>query len=262
MVSKAGQPALRKLWQFVGKECQAVSDLLFPPACLYCDGQLTDPATSILLCESCRKELTPTSGPRCQVCGGTVSEFGGEGGEEGCGHCRDFRLHFDTVVPLGSYKGQLRSAVLRMKRSQDEPLAAAMAELLWSQTSARLMDWNPDVVVPVPMFWFRRWVRGTNSPEIVSALLADKLQKPVSLKGLIRNRNTKPQGTLPPGHRFQNVRDAIALSQNFSWNDARVLLVDDILTTGATCSEAARVLKKAGAAAVAVTVVARAHGPD
>lgn len=262
MISKAGQPIFHKLWHFMRQESQAVSNLLFPPACLFCDGELPESVGSNMLCESCRKEMTPASGPRCDLCGGTVSEFGGEGDDSGCGHCRDFRLHFDTVLPLGSYKGQLRSAVLRMKRSQDEPLAAAMAELLWSQIGPRLANWRPDVVVPVPMFWLRRWVRGTNSPEIVSASLAKKLQSPVSLKGLIRKRNTKPQGTLPPGHRFQNVRDAIGLSPSFAWNDARVLLVDDILTTGATCSEAARVLKKAGAAAVAVTVVARAHGPD
>jgi ComF family protein len=229
---------------------------------LYCDGNLPDPAPEILFCEPCRKELTPASGSRCEQCGGTISEFGADPASDGCIHCRDFRLHFDTVIPLGSYKGQLRSAVLRMKRSQDEPLAAAMGELVWSQIGPRLAHWRPDVVVPIPMFWFRRWLRGTNSPELVSTLLASKLQVQLSLKGLIRKRNTRPQGTLPPGHRFQNVRDAIGLSPDFAWNEARVLLVDDILTTGATCSEAARVLKKAGAAAVAVAVVARAHGPD
>jgi ComF family protein len=262
VILRAGKPILRKLWDFVGHESRAVSNLLFPPACLYCDGDIAAPTTSMMLCEPCLKELTPQSGSRCNLCGGTVSEFGAGQDDKGCGHCRDTRLHFDTVMPLGSYQGELRSAVLRMKRSQDEPLAAAMAELLWSQVGIRLAGWRPDVVVPIPMFWFRRWVRGTNSPEIVSALLAKKLRVPVSLKGLNRKRNTKPQGTLPPGHRFQNVRDAIGLNPSFAWNDARVLLIDDILTTGATCSEAARVLKKAGAAAVAVAVVARAHGPD
>jgi predicted amidophosphoribosyltransferase len=111
------------------------------------------------------------------------------------------------------------------------------------------------------MFWTRRLRRGTNSPEALAQTLGRQLGVPV--RGLLRRRrNTLPQAPLPPRERFRNVRGAFALRKSGALDGIRILVVDDILTTGATCSEAAGVLKAAGAAWVGVVVVARAHGPD
>jgi ComF family protein len=111
------------------------------------------------------------------------------------------------------------------------------------------------------MHWAKRLFRGVNSTELMADCLGRKLGVPV-VRSVVRSRYTGPQKDLLPRERFRNVRGAFRLrrSDRQRWQDSRLLLVDDILTTGATCSEVARLLKQAGAAAVAVVVVARADG--
>jgi predicted amidophosphoribosyltransferase len=107
----------------------------------------------------------------------------------------------------------------------------------------------------------RRLFRGTNSPEILAWRIAGQLGARVAPGMLFRSRNTLPQADLPPGKRFQNVRGAFGLRAGYDLRDRKVVLVDDVLTTGATCSEIAGVLKRAGAATVVAAVLARAEGP-
>jgi len=149
-----------------------------------------------------------------------------------------------------------------MKRRRSEPLSAAMGRLLAVRRARPLKDLDADLILPVPMYWARKLARGTNSPEVVARCLAQQMRIPVSCRTLRRYRNTLPQKDLPVGQRFRNVRGAFAVRRSYDLQGARVLLVDDILTTGATCSEAAGVLIKAGAAMVAAVVIARAQGPN
>ncbi len=232
-------------------------DLLFPPRCACCDADLPSGRDGLLLCVDCRLVLAPDSWPCCRRCGAGPTE--GES-PDGCPRCRDARLRFDAVVTLGAYGDELRSVVLRMKRPSGESLAAAMGRLLASRRGRQLADLRPDVIVPVPMYWIRRLGRGTNSPEIVADRVGRSLRVRVSRRCLSRRRNTLPQASLSPRERFRNVRGAFRVRAGYDLRGLGVLLVDDILTTGATCSEAARMLKRAGAARVAAAVVARAQG--
>jgi ComF family protein len=149
-----------------------------------------------------------------------------------------------------------------MKHRQGETLAAALAELLVRRRQADLEAFRPDLVAPVPMHWWRRLGRGFNSPDVLAQVLARALRVPWAAELLVRRRNTIPQMRLAPKMRFQNLRGALRLRADGAIAGRRVLLVDDILTTGATCSEAARVLKQADAAWVGVAVLARAEGMD
>ncbi len=149
-----------------------------------------------------------------------------------------------------------------MKHRQGETLAAALAELLVRRRRADLEAFRPDLVAPVPMHWWRRLGRGFNSPDVLAQGLARALGVPLGRGLLIRRRNTVPQMRLAPKMRFQNLRGALRLRADNAIAGRRVLLIDDILTTGATCSEAARILKQAGAAWVGVAVLARAEGTD
>jgi ComF family protein len=177
-----------------------------------------------------------------------------------CPRCKKLALRFDTVVPLGSYHAGLRDIILRMKRPTHNALSVAMGRLLADRRRERLVELESDIVVPVPMFWARRFKRGTNNTEVLADCLARSLGIPARRRVLIRHRHTLPQADLSPTRRFENVRGAFRVRRPDVVKDARVLLVDDVLTTGATCSEAAKVLKQAGAAWVAVAVVARAQG--
>jgi ComF family protein len=166
----------------------------------------------------------------------------------------------DAVLSLGMYEGALRRAVLRMKRPWGETLAMAISHSLFDAVGEQLVKLASDVVAPIPMHWTRRLFRGTNGPEIVAEVLGSRLGVPVARRLLVRRRKTRRQFNLPPSERFGNVRRAFRVAAGYHLKAVHVLLVDDILTTGATCSEAARTLLAAGAASVAVVVVARAEG--
>ena len=232
-------------------------NLVFPPRCVQCDADLAPEDDDLLLCPGCRERLGPREWPCCRRCGAAASED--LPAQERCTLCEKSRLHFDTVLPLGAYRDDLRSVILRMKRRQGEPLSKAMGQLYTARRGSQLASLRADMVVPIPMHWLRRLVRGTNNPEILAECLGRHLGVPVATGALVRCRNTIRQPKLPPHKRFENVRGAFRLAPGYDFHDARVLLVDDVLTTGATCSEAARVLKQAGASAVAVAVLARAE---
>jgi ComF family protein len=184
-----------------------------------------------------------------------------DAGKPDCAHCRGSRFHFRGVTGLGVYTGPLRGAVLRMKHPHGELLALALGQLL----AARLETTSEaefDLIVPMPMHWLRRIARGVNCPELLAEPISRRLGVAADT-GLLRfRRKAKQQSTLAPTLRRRNLRRALAVSPGYALAGAKILLVDDILTTGATASEAARVLKTAGAESVHVAVAARGIGFD
>ena len=162
---------------------------------------------------------------------------------------------------MGEYDDLLRAAVLRAKRPAGQVLARALARLAIERHGDALRAWAPDLVVPAPMHWLRRAWRGANSPETVAELAAGAVAAADARSGLRRQRFTQPQAKLPERERRANVRGAFRVTRSCNFQDARVLLVDDILTTGATLGEMGRVVRAAGAAAVAALVIARASQP-
>lgn len=231
----------------------ALLDLVYPPACVVCGADALGD-----LCAACREQLLPRQEPRCLRCAGRLGEQ--PLSPEGCISCRHVRFFFDAVFTLGQDEGALRAAIRRIKRAGHEPLALVLGDLLFERAGEALAAWKPDVVAPVPMHWLRRLVRGVNGPELVAERLAQRLEVWYEARLVRRPVYTRPQGSLPPGQRLSNVRRAMALGRGYDVGGARVLLVDDILTTGATASVAAHLLKRAGAAAVGVAVLARAQG--
>lgn len=238
---------------------RAALDLFFPPRCAFCDEETDTPADGILLCAECRGRMVHGSGEPCPRCGARTTEC--RRSALGCPSCTSILNPVDGVVPLGPYEDSLREAVLRMKRRSSESLSMAVGRLYAQCRGEALARAKCDLIVPVPMHWLRRLVRGTNSPETVAQGLAAALDRPVAPRMVVRCRNTLPQSELLPGERQKNVRGAFRVRAGYPLMEKRVLLVDDILTTGATCSEIAKVLKRAGASAVTVAVLARAEGP-
>lgn len=232
-------------------------DLVFPPRCASCWAPLAHGAQP-LLCRRCAAAFTADAVDRCPLC---AADLGPETAGEFCVHCYGRKLRFDAAVALGGYRAELRDAVLRTKRPRDEPLAPALAELVWRRHAAQLQAWNIDAVVAVPMHWRRRLARGVNGPDVLAEVVARRLSLPQPRKLLRRRRATREQFHLEHDDRLRNVRGAFVARRPKFWSGRRILVVDDILTSGATCSEAARMLKRAGAAWVAVAVVARAQNP-
>lgn len=249
-------------------------DLLFPPRCLLCEVEERSAGGVVPWCDACEAGLLEGVGSYCPRCGapgvGAIpipaafeSSPAAEGPDAGCVECRGRRFRFDRVVRLGTYEGLLRDAVLRMKHPRDEPLTDAVAELFWQKRGAELSTLGIDCVVPVPFHWWRRLRRGTSSPQLVASRLARRLRVPMDDRSLVRLRDTEPQGGLAAVNRRKNVRGAFAVRGRVDeFHGRRVMVVDDVLTSGATADEVARVLKRAGATWVGMAAVARTPAPQ
>lgn len=243
--------AISRIWR-------AGLDLWFPPQCLACGCPLDGDASGLSICATCEHHLAPMPVARCPRCAAAAPYAAHP--TPGCAHCRGAPLRFEAAFALADYDGPLRAAVLHMKRWRNTSLAMVLGHLMARQLKSGVAAWRPDVIVPVPMHWRRLWHRGINSPAVLAECLGRGLGVTVAAHSLVRRKATRPQGALRPRERWANVRRAFRLRQPEDFRGARVLLIDDILTTGATCNQAARVLLRARAAAVAVAVAARAGG--
>ena len=248
---------VRQMWALAQRVSRSALDVCFPPRCVACDAELEGHDAG-MLCDTCRAAVLPPGKPGCRRCGAfAAAESGGK-----CLCCRDFSLAFDTVVPLGLYAGTLREHVLAMKHPSATPLATAMGGLLTAVRAADLSACRPDVVVPVPMYWSRRFARATNCPEAVASALGRQLALPVHADWIYRQRSTPTQNNLGPRARFRNVRGAFSTRKQLSLNGLRALVVDDVLTTGATASEVAKTLKAARRGLCGRCGRRAAQGPD
>lgn len=241
-------------WRILNRLKQVGTDLLLPPRCARCDVDLSE-FDRVALCAACQADLS-SDDAFCPRCGQFGLGHGGHG--TSCARCREAKLRFDSVIPLGPYRGTLRETILAMKRPSGECLSTGIAQLLLVRREHLLRGFDADCIVPTPMYWGRRVWRGVNSAQVLSEELSRHLRVPVLEGGLIRNRNTLPQKDLGHAERFRNVRGAFSLRRGYGLGGARVIVVDDIMTTGATCNEVAKVLKKGGVNAVCAVVVGRA----
>lgn len=174
--------------------------------------------------------------------------------EEGrCSLCRLGVNGFDAAYSYGAYEDRLRELVHLFKYRGIFTLARPLAELTMQ---AYPRDERFDAVVPMPMHWLRRWRRGFNQADLLSRAIGRRLNLPV-VRAVRRRRSTPPQAGLSNSQRRQNVSGAFQPARGKRLDGKRVLLIDDVLTTGATASSCARTLKRAGAQYVAVLALAR-----
>lgn len=226
--------------------------LVYPAVCGVC-GRLL-PAGLDDFCPACAEALATDPHASCPRCAGTVGPFAQT--ESGCPACRARKFYFDRALRLGPYEGPLREVVLRLKHVSGESLAEFVGGLWARSRRADLVSLAADVVVPVPLHWWRRLGRGYNQSEALAASLARGLGLACRPRWLRRVRPTPRQTRQTPAGRWQNVRGAFACPCPWRVRGRTILLVDDVLTTGGTCSEAARALRAAGAERVYAAVLA------
>ncbi len=233
-----------------------VLNLVYPGSCAVC-GAFASPERPNL-CDACRTALTSDVAAVCPRCAGTVGPHVHLA--DGCTHCRGDVFQFERVLRFGYYDGLLRDVILRMKHAHGEMLAEVVGELWAEHLRLALEAVGADVVIPVPLHWWRRLKRGYNQSTALARVLAANLGIPCKARWLRRVRYTPRQTDLSHTDRRANVQRAFGTSGWAGLKGKTVLLVDDVLTTGTTASEAARALREAGASRVVVAVLARSHG--
>lgn len=232
---------------------KAALDFIFPPLCHICRSFIPD-AGELHICADCREHLPLVKSPLCTLCG---IPFIGAGGNHICGECQLHPPHFVSARAHLLYEGSARDLIHLFKYSHRTHLRRPLALLALEGLTEFVTSRNPDVIIPVPLHRSRLRSRGFNQAVLLGGLFSNRLSIPMLADGLIRTRPTEPQIELSAEDRKNNVKGAFAAKRVDSISGKRILLLDDVMTTGSTVNECARVLKKAGAASVVVTTVAR-----
>ena len=231
---------------------RAVLDLVLPPRCLSCGIPVTEPGT---LCGSCWTALTFISAPNCAACG--VPFVFEVPDETLCGQCQRRRPRYDRARAVLRYDSASRDLVIAFKHGDRTDSAPTFAAWL-HRAAGDLLDGGP-VLVPVPLHPARLRARRYNQSALMTAGLARISGLDWSADGLVRTRRTRSQGRLGRDERRRNVGGAFALTERGRDTVAgrAVVLIDDVLTTGATVEACARPLLAGGAASVVVLTLAR-----
>ena len=191
----------------------------------------------------------------CGKCGARLSQSSPY--PDRCALCHGLDLRFDKAIAIGNYQGLLQELVIRMKNQRADAVAMQLGRLLGYQLIADGLV-GFDRVIAVPTHWWRRLKRGFCAADLIADRVSELIEVSLSKQVVRAVRPTKKQGTLSTRGRFANVRGAFAINpREKNLQGSKVILIDDVMTSGATTSEVARILKRAGVAEVLVAVVAR-----
>jgi len=230
-----------------------LASLIYPPTCTICSASV---GSNEYLCADCEAKLSRIVAPFCSKCsepfdGAITSTFA-------CANCAHHKLYFDAAVSAYRSRGIARHVILNFKYGKQIHLRHLVGGwLLAALDDARLRARKFDAIVPVPLHPARQRERGFNQAALLAELVGPGLGAPVR-PILQRVHFTTTQTAFDRAERIQNLRHAFRLRRNVDVRNFQVLLIDDVLTTGSTLSECARVLKENGARCVFAATAARA----
>ena len=250
------QSGALKLNRLSLKSCLTrILDAVLPAMCSYCRSPVGDSGIPYF-CHACWSDFSAVQGPVCPSCG---RPFGSpealtDSPEHECLSCRKEPPHFDQALAAGLFEGPLREAIhlykYRPLRSLGKHLSHWMAEQV-------RMTVPLDMAIPVPLHKKRLRLRGFNQALLLAHGVSERFMIPLNYDNLVRVRSTRPQVELSGRERAENVRGAFRVNDPSKISGKKILLIDDVFTTGATMNECAKVLKDAGAQAVTVLTLAR-----
>jgi ComF family protein len=230
---------------------RAMVDAVLPPRCLAC-GEIVGAPDA--LCGRCWATMTFFVPPWCARCGLPFAYPMGEGAV--CAACARDRPSWDRARAAMRYDKHSRRLVIALKHGDKTHTAGAFGHWML-RAGGEVLD-GADLLVPVPLHWTRLFQRRFNQAALLAQAVHAAGGPAVAADWLVRRRHTPSQGHLGPLARERNVRGAFAMKTGCSVKGRRVVIVDDVMTTGATVAECARVLRRAGAQSVGVLTLARA----
>ena len=231
-------------------------DIIYPKTCIVCKIKLKD-ISSIdnLICLNCWAKIKRNLPPFCYRCGRhlTQNDFTGNI----CSSCVSQELHFDRAFSPCMYEGTIKELIYEFKYNGKDYLGLSLSRLMIEFIKEYNLPMNTiDFIIPLPLHNIRLREREFNQAKILSNHVAGEFKKRALDSYLMRSRYTRTQTELQENKRLLNVKDSFSVANNLDLKGKNVLLVDDVLTTGATCSEAAYALKNAGVNGVFVLTLA------
>ena len=259
-----------KFWVFsaLREAGESLFATLFPSDCRLCGAPLNR-ISRLPVCRACLQSLEPVDSATCGVCGERISgpHPVGEDGKLRCGLCLRYEPPFACARAFGSYDGRLRELIHLLKYEHVRPAAEVLGGLLAQVLAALLAEMGPEpaLLLPVPLHAGKMRQRGFNQAELLARVALRRLQQDAATAGrlrlvndvLERRRPTESQTGLTRHQRRENIRGAFRVLRPEEIAARPLVLVDDVFTTGTTVGEAARVLRRGGAARVYVATVAR-----
>lgn len=232
------------------RKMETMLKLLFPPRCAVCTDVLPTAEWEAHLCQDCRKEIPFIPQDICPHCGGETKNSGF------CEFCLK-AFAFSAAFAAFPYE-KVRSSIHLFKYDGGKEIGRGLGELMAEYLLKYHEELLPkvDLILAVPLFPQKEKQRGFNQTHILCGKIAEKTGLVFQKEGLIRRRATVAQSTLTPEERKTNLKDAFKATKDFTGK--RILLVDDIFTTGATCNECAKELYRAGAEDVMIFALAGA----
>jgi ComF family protein len=228
-------------------------DLLYPRNCIQCGAPSPDPMKHI--CWDCLSDTPKVDPPFCVVCGDPVA--GDIQHDYTCFSCSRETPAFVRARSAVRYEGAIGTALRDLKYNNALWVIEDLAELLFACVQAEYSNAEFDVIAPVPLFAPRWRARGFNQSALLGESLGRRLQIPFKERLLRRTRSTSSQTGLTAPQRAANVSGAFRIGLLARPEGRKILLVDDVMTTGATVNACAKTLKQGGAASVHVVTVAR-----
>lgn len=258
-------------WKDVAR---GVTDIFYPPTCVFCYGSMTPELysnnkikTNVELCDGCLAHIRGVAicNP-CWKCAIAVPNLTTADTVQladlvpvCCPKCEKSKKNIERLVVLGEYREILREAVIACKRMSYSPLAASLGDLIALKIREVAQPADFGAVTFVPSHWYRRMKRGGIPTREIARRVAAGLGVPmVSL--LTNTRQTEKQGMLGDRQRRKNVSGAFGVKKGYALKVPRILIVDDVWTTGSTICEVAKQLRQGYDAEIWATVVARAIG--
>ncbi len=234
---------------------KGLKDLIYPNCCLICKNLIPPDTQQELICLGCWEKLERNLPPFCSACGRHLSTADLQ--KNACSHCAKFNFHFDRAFSPCQYTGAVKKLIHEFKYSGKDYLKQKLGELINSFIREyQLPVEYLDLIVPLPLHKSRLREREFNQAEILSRQIAGEFNKPVLTEGFNRIRPTKTQTQLSWAERCRNVEGSFRVAKPESVQNKNLLLVDDVLTTGATASCAAQCLKSAGAKKIILLTLA------
>lgn len=217
-------------------------DMLYPKTCPVCDNVLK---RQEMICSQCRGKLVYICEPRCKKCGKFLGKEENASYQEYCSDCRRVRHSYDFGIAVFILNDEMRQSIYRFKYKNRRTYAIFYGNAIADYCGTLFLTLGIEVIVPVPIHKRKKRQRGFNQTDLIAEALGERLHLPVCSNLLVRTRYTIPQKELNPTARHNNVKNAFQIGKSLV-QYKKILLVDDIYTTGSTIDACAEMLKTAG----------------